>query len=189
MEFAITCKPRNLCWHDILKLEMLLGAAMRVEVQFFPNCVPLDSTHYRVHLVENLKTGCGIVNSDRFTERAHRPVIEINRRLRRMREGPQELKTKLQLHMILLKKKDLQGRINYPSRRPNQLSMSTISGNANRRMRIKKVQNKTLFIFSPIADNTKKISRSLKRALESEAASGQPQKRTSRNPRQSISFN
>ena len=142
-EFELTCKPRDLCWHEILELESLLGNATRIEAQIFPNCVPLDSNHYRSHLVEALKSGCGIVNSDRFTERGHQLVIKINNRLKRMSDGARKLRAQLNLAKMQQEKEMLPGRIKSRAAAPDTLSGFNKSTPVDKKVLAKKNDNKT----------------------------------------------
>ena len=95
-EFELTCRPKNLCVHEIVRLEKLMGSAMRLESNIFPNSPIQMSSHFRTHILADLKKGRGILWSDRYTERAHQIIIKVNEQLKRMRPGSLYLANRLQ---------------------------------------------------------------------------------------------
>ena len=86
-EFRLTCRVGNLCAHQINKMEILMGTGMRLESTAFPNHVVQMSSHWRTHILTELKCGNGLVWADRFTEKGHQIVIKIKNQLKRMTPG------------------------------------------------------------------------------------------------------
>ena len=113
-EFKITCKVRNLCAHQIARVKTSMGAAMRLEAQIYPDSVTLMSAHWRVHILENILKGEGIIYSDRFTEKAHQLVMRIEEQLKRMPPGEGWLKNFLAIRNLSSESEQIHRRINYP---------------------------------------------------------------------------
>ena len=55
MELNLTCHQRSFCHHEIDQIEVLNGSASRLEPQVYSAQVMLMSSHFRDHLIENLK--------------------------------------------------------------------------------------------------------------------------------------
>ena len=79
-EFSFTCRIRSLCLHEIIRIENLQGAAMRLESALFATKVPYMSSHYRVHILQRIKRYGDILARDSTTELLNQVNLRLERK-------------------------------------------------------------------------------------------------------------
>ena len=76
-ELSLTCNQRSFCNHEIGKIEVINGAASRLEPQVCSDQIMLMSTHYREHLVESLIRRKELIARDSLTEYMNQRALKI----------------------------------------------------------------------------------------------------------------
>ena len=77
MELNLTCHQRSFCHHEIDQIEVLNGAASRLEPQVYSDQVMLMSSHFRDHLIENLKRKKEPIARDSLTEYMNQKALKL----------------------------------------------------------------------------------------------------------------
>ena len=140
-EFKITCRVRNLCVHQITRLETLMGSCMRLESSIYPHHVVQMSSHWRTHLLQDIKNGCGLIWADRFTEKGHQIIIKLKNHLKRMKPGEKKNGSFLKLRDLASENLSFKPRIQSGPRKRKVAAMTPIYP-------VPEVENKLLFALA-----------------------------------------
>ena len=76
-ELNLTYNQRSFCNHEIGKIEVLNGAASRLEPQVYSDQIMLMSTHFREHIIESLKRKKELIARDSLTEYMNQRALKI----------------------------------------------------------------------------------------------------------------
>ena len=110
----------------------LMETCMRLEGAIFPNGVIYMSSHWRHHILQDIKNVGGLIYVDRFCEKGHQRIIKIKRNLKRMKSGDAKLATFPQQCSLEGSKLELPGRIKQKPTKAKPAKMTPVVSSPQR---------------------------------------------------------
>ena len=146
-EFALTCLGRNLCCHEIGRLHIIMGSAMRLEGPLFCSHVPLDSSHIRIHYLKQHMTNRQSPASDRTGERYNQKIMRVNARFKRTGDHVTRLRGIMNAFIIAAIAKPVEPKYRHKKKRVLQTPQTKKN---KKKVKICTLANTSISVKSPI---------------------------------------